>query len=264
MVATKVSELTQQAGPVTARVAKAGRGEPLVYLHGAFGQGGWPPFLDRLAERFTVYAPVTPGFGEGDGLEHLDDILDLTLYHYDLLDALGLHSPNIVGHYFGAMVAAEMAALRPRIVRRLVLVSPAGLWLDGDPGVDYFVTPPAELRGVLFRDPDSDIAKAAMPDPDTDEDRGQQALERVRALSTVGRFLWPIPDKGLHKRLHRITAPTLVVTGSEDQIVPAAYANEVTSRVPNSRAEVIHDTAHLPMLEQPEQFARIVSDFLAE
>lgn len=264
MVTAQLSELTVQAGPITAHVTRAGRGDPLVYLHGAFGHGGWPPFLDRLAERFSVYAPVQPGFGETDGVEHLDDILDLTLYHYDLLDALGLHSPNIVGHYFGAMVAAEMAALRPRIARKLVLVSPAGLWLDHDQGVDYFATPATELRGVLFRDPESAVARNTMPDLDTEEEQARQSLERVRALSTVAKFLWPIPDKGLHKRLHRITAPTLVVMGSDDQIVPAAYATEVTSRVPNSRAEVIHDAAHLPMLEQPEQFARIVSDFLAE
>lgn len=107
------TELTVNAGHITARVAKAGAGDPLVYLHGAFGYQGWPAFLDRLSERFTVYAPVHPGFGETDGVEGLDDILDLTLYHVDLLDALELERPHLVGHFFGAMAAAETAALHP-------------------------------------------------------------------------------------------------------------------------------------------------------
>ena len=264
MVIAQLSELTVQAGPITAYVTRAGQGDPLVYLHGAFGHGGWPPFLDRLAERFSVYAPVQPGFGETDGVEHLDDILDLTLYHYDLLDALELRSPIIMGHFFGAMVAAEMAALRPRIVRKLVLVSPAGLWLDDDPGVDYFATPARELRSTLFRDPESAVARSTMPDLDDEEEKARQSLERVRALSTVARFLWPIADKGLVKRLHRITAPTLVVLGSDDKVVPAAYGVEVTSRVPNSRAEIIQEAGHLPMLEQPDAFAHVVSEFLVE
>jgi pimeloyl-ACP methyl ester carboxylesterase len=264
MVTTQISQFTVQAGPITAQVAKAGQGDPLVYLHGAFGGGGWPPFLDALAERFSVYAPVQPGFGETEGIEHLDDILDLTLYHFDLLDALDVRSPIIVGHFFGAMVAAEMAALRPRIARKLVLISPAGLWLDDDPGVDVFATPATELRAVLFRDPKSAAAKKTMPELDDEEERAQQSLERARALSAVAKFLWPIPDKGLRKRLHRITAPTLVVMGSDDKLVPPPYGAEVTSRVPNSRVEVIQDSGHLPMLEQPEEVARVVSEFLSD
>ena len=103
-----------------------------------------------------------------------------------------------------------------------------------------------------------------MPDLDDAEEQARQSLERVRALSTVARFLWPIPDKGLTKRLHRITAPTLVVMGSDDKIVPAPYGAEVTSRVPDSRVETIEGAGHLPMLEQPDEFARIVSEFLVE
>ena len=72
-----------------AQVVKGGQGPPLVYLHGAFGYQKWQPFLDRLAHRFTVYAPVHPGFSETNGIESIDDVLDLALYHFDLLDALG-------------------------------------------------------------------------------------------------------------------------------------------------------------------------------
>ena len=79
--------LTVQVGSINTSVQKAGSGEPLVYLHGAFGYKGWPPFLDALAENFTVYAPLHPGFLDAEGIGEIDDLLDLVLYHQDLLDA---------------------------------------------------------------------------------------------------------------------------------------------------------------------------------
>lgn len=258
------ANLTIQIGSIKATVARAGRGGPLVYLHGAFGYGGWHPFLDLLSRRFTVYAPLHPGFAESDGVEQIDDLLDLTLYHFDLLDALGLKSPHLVGHFFGAMVAAEMAALRPNRVNRLVLAAPAGLWLDDNPGLDYFATPAGQLRKALFADPESAIARSVLPEPQNDDERAQQNIERVRALSVVGKFLWPIPDKGLKKRLHRIQAATLVVVAEHDQLVPPAYGYEFARRISGARLEVVKGAGHMFPLEKPDEFAALTTGFLRE
>ena len=260
---TTPEELTVQAGPITAQVARAGRGEPLVYLHGAFGYAGWPAFLDRLAQSYTVYAPVLPGFSESDGFDRIEDILDLTLYHFDLLDALGLQAPHIVGHFFGAMIAAEMASIRPQRVGKLVLASPAGLWVDHDPGVDYFATPADELRALLFSDPESAIARQSMPDPESDEERALQGIERALSLSAVAKFLWPIPDKGLRKRLHRIKSETLIVVADHDRIVPPSHGTEFSDLIAGSRLHTVEGAGHLFILERPDQFAGLVADFLA-
>ena len=123
-------------GDFSAEVARAGKGPPLLYLHGAVGQKGWAPFLDRLSQTFTVYAPVMPGYGSARGLDHLADLTDLTLYNLELLNQLGVARPHIVGHFLGGMVAAEMAAFSPPSVNRLVLVSPAGVWRDEEPVAD--------------------------------------------------------------------------------------------------------------------------------
>ena len=244
-------------------VAVKGSGEPLVYLHGAFGYRGWHPFLDLLAENFTVYAPIQPGFVDSaPGPDDLDELLDLILYHFDLLEALGLESPNVVGHFLGGMIAAEMAALRPGSVGKLVLAAPAGLWLDEEPGVDYFATPMDELRGVLFAEPDSDAAKSVLPEPQDDLERGTQIIERVRSLATVGKFLWPIPDKGLKKRMPRVKVPTLVVMGEQDKIVPVSYGAEYASRIANASVHTIENAGHMLMLEQAEEFAGVVREFL--
>ena len=246
-------------------VASKGSGEPLVYLHGAFGYRGWHPFMDALAENFTVYAPIQPGFVDSaPGPDDIDDLLDLTLYHFDLLDALGLESPNVAGHFLGGMIAAEMAAIRPNSVGKLVMAAPAGIWLDDDPGIDYFATPMEELRGILFAEPNSDAAKSVLPEPADDLERGTQILERVRSLATVGRFLWPIPDKGLKKRMRRITAPTLVVMGEQDKIVPASYGDEFASRIAGASVQTIAGAGHMMMIEQPSEFAEAVRGFLRD
>lgn len=241
----------------------AGRGDPLVYLHGAFGYRGWPRFLDRLSETFTVYAPLHPGFGEENGVENIDDMLDLTLYHIDLLEGLDLKRPHLVGHFFGAMIAAETAALHPHRVDKLVLASPVGLWLEDNPGIDYFTTPANELRATVFADPDSDVAVSTLPDAGDDDERQLQSIERARSLSTVAKFLWPIPDKGLAKRLHRIKAPTLVVVADGDPIVPSVHGEAFDVAIPDSRLHTIERAGHLFPLERPDEFAALIAEFLA-
>ena len=111
-----------------------GSGEPLVFLHGAYGLT-WDPFLEKLAESFTVYAPEHPGTtpGEPDGIQALHDLWDLVLYHYELFDVLGLAAPRLVGYSFGGMVAAEVAATAPERVSKLALIAPLGLWRDDAP-----------------------------------------------------------------------------------------------------------------------------------
>lgn len=253
---------TIEVGSIQVQVTKKGQGDPLVYLHGAFAYQGWYPFLDKLAEQFTVYAPVQPGFSENNGIDHIDDVLELALHYIDLLEALGLDKPNVVGHFIGGMIAAEMAAICSHNVGKLVLAAPAGIWLDDAPGVDYFATPATELKTVLFADPVSSVATALLPVPQTDEERGTQAIDRVRSLSTVGKFLWPLPDRGLKRRMGRIKSPTLIVVGENDQIVPARSAHEFTDRIPGSSQETIAGAGHLFQLEQPDKFAALVTDFL--
>ena len=162
------------------------------------------------------------------------------------------------------MVAAEMAAIRAADIGKLVLIAPAGFWQDDNPGRDYNTTPATEMRQALFADSDSDAAHAMYPIPKDDEELGWQIIHRVQSLSTVGKFLWPIPDKGLVRRIHRINRPTLVIMGEHDQIVPASYADLLTSRIPDSLSHVVYNAGHMMTHEQPGEVARLVLEFLSE
>jgi pimeloyl-ACP methyl ester carboxylesterase len=248
-------------GRFRVEVERSGQGRPLVYLHGATGQP-WAPFLNDFAEVYQVIKPVSPGWGESEGLDHLDDILDLTMFYYDLFDVLGLRSPWVIGHDFGGMIAAEIAALAPSSVSKLVLVSPAGLWLDEAPPLDLIVCNEAERNHALVYDQSRLDEVLNRPDPSDAVAVGQAHLDRTMALAATAKFTWPIWDRGLKKRAHRIKAPTLLVWGEHDGMIPPVYAGAFQRLIPNSKVAMIPETAHLPMLERPGEFVRIVSAFL--
>src|SRR5689334_6298213 len=119
-------------GDVRTQVLVAGEGPPLVFLHPVLGLQ-WDPFLDALAAHHTVYAPYLPGTAPGDPDSHkaILDNYDLTLVYDEILDAVGVEGPAaLVGHSFGGMVAADLAATFPARFDKLVLLCPIGLWTD--------------------------------------------------------------------------------------------------------------------------------------
>ena len=258
-MATETLSISLRGGDFQAEVLRSGAGPPLLYLHGAIGQKGWAPFLDRLAQDFTVYAPFIPGYSNSTGLEHLDDVFDLTLYHLALMDALGLDWAHLVGHFLGGMISADMAATAPSNVGRLVLVAPAGLWRDDAPVADFLAMNSAELEQHLWagrQNPASAEMEAA--------ERAPELLlpERVQDLTAAGKFLWPIPDRGLKRRAYRIKAPTLILWGDEDRFAPPVYAQDFSRLIRGSEVVLMPNAGHLLMLEHPDAFAGAVSSFL--
>ena len=249
-------------GMFQTKLRTAGRGAPLLYLHGAGGLRGWDAFLAELARQFTVYAPAHPGFETSTGIEHIDDMLDLVVYYNDFLDALGLESVHVVGHSLGGMLGAELAALSPQRVRKLVLVNAVGLWLDEHPVADFFAMTREQLAVALWHDPDSEVAKAMMAVPQDENAQLAAVLIRSQHLATAGKFLWPIPDKGLKKRMHRITAPTLIVWGQSDGLAPVVYAQEFQQRIAGAQVAILQRCGHMPMYEDAAGFVSTVTTFL--
>jgi pimeloyl-ACP methyl ester carboxylesterase len=239
-----------------------GSGEPLLFLHGASGLRGWDPFLSELAKQFTVYAPAHPGFESSSGIDHIDDVLDMVVYYNDFLDALGLDSAHVVGHSMGGMFAAELAALSPQRVRRLVLANAAGLWIEGQPVADFFAMTPEQLAIALWHDPNSEVAKTMMAIPQDEQAQLEAYLLRSQHLATAGKFLWPIPDKGLKKRIHRIKAQTLILWGQADGLVPVAYAHAFQQHIAGTRTLIMPHCGHMPMYEDPVAFVQAISNFL--
>ncbi|MCE2464537.1 MAG: alpha/beta hydrolase [Dehalococcoidia bacterium] len=256
--------LEMRGGKLSIEVLEGGSGDPLVYLHGARSLGGWNPHLDRLADRYHVFAPCHPGTGGSTGLEHLDDLWDLVLCYEEILDSLTSRPYHIIGLSYGGMIGTELAAQNPAKVRSLVLVGAIGLWLDESPIADIYVLGPEERAKATWHNPASEAARAYMAQPEDPEAKREAELSNIEALASTGKFIWPIPDKGLRKRIHRITSPTLMVWGKSDGLVPPVYADEFQRLIPGSRSVVIEECGHLPYLERPEEYFQNVFDFLSQ
>jgi pimeloyl-ACP methyl ester carboxylesterase len=245
------------------RVLEGGSGAPVVFLHSAGGLLRDNPFLDQLAQRYSVFAPEWPGYGESTGEELLEDMLDFTLHGWDLVDALGLRQPHLVGHSMGGMIAAEMACLAPRDLGKLVLVGAAGLWMDERPIPDLFAMLPHQIADVLFADPQKGQALlTGGADLSDMEALKEFYVASQRRLAMAGKILFPIPNRRLSKRLYRLTAETLVLWGAADRLIVPAYAERWKSLIPNARVQTIDGAGHMLPYEQPEAFVRTVGGFL--
>ena len=89
------------------------------------------------------------------------------------------------------------------------------------------------------------------------------ALACLLTIAAVNQFIWPLPDKGLSKRLHRIKADTLLVWGRQDRLVHPAYGDDFLRRIPGARLELVDGAGHLPQLEQFDQVAALIEGFLS-
>lgn len=257
-----------EVGGKQVRLLVGGDGPPLVYLHSAGADVEWGEAHELLAAMHRVYAPAAPGFAESTGIEDVDGILDLVLHTVDLLDALDLRSVPLVGTSFGGWIAAEVAALYPERVSKLVLVDPVGVWLDAHPIGELFGTPPPELAKLLFHDLSHPIAAmmlAFTPEmvPHLPEEVVLPQLKAMEALAKVG---WNpyLHDPKLAQRLRRVTAKTLILWGANDGIVDQAYAAYWQSRIGGSTVEILDGCGHLPPLERPADFATATLALLAD
>jgi len=249
--------------PITAKIYERGDGSPLLFLHSGSGITPSDPLVAALAEKHKVFAPRHPGFVDPDELDELRDVHDLALYHEELVAHLGVHS-------FGGMVAAEYAAHYPTRVSKLVLVAPLGLWNEDYPVVDFFTSFPFGMADLLWHDAQSPEAVAAMTAmAQGDDEEASQSDDPLTALMlrvlpgliTLGKYLWPLPDRGLSRRLRLISSPTLVVWGEKDKLAPPQYADDFVKAIPDATTAFIADAGHMAPYEKTAEFVRLVDDF---
>ena len=239
-----------------------GDGPPVVYLHGLLGQE-WSGFLEGLSAGRRVYAPAHAGSDEPDELRHLNGMYDLVLYYDDLFEALGLGQVDLIGHSFGGMVAAEIAAAHPGRVRRLVLMDALGLWRDDAPVADHLLASPDKQAWLLLGDPASEAVRHRLALPEDPELKIKETLRRITSMASVTHFIWPIPERGLAKRLHRIRAKTLVLWGAADKLISNIYARDFATHIKSAHAELIPGAGHSPQFSDERAVLQTVRSFLS-
>jgi pimeloyl-ACP methyl ester carboxylesterase len=243
------------------RVWTKGSGRALGVLAGFGGLPRWIPFLDELAKAHTVIVPSLPGF-PGGALGHtvLDSHLDWLLAARQILDKAGLGSANggadLLGASVGGSFAAEMAAIFPRSVRKLALIAPFGLFDESDPAADPWAQRKDNVPALMCADPKKWEALVAPPDG---ANSIEWPIEMVRAAEAAARAFWPLGNTKLEKRLGLIEAPTLVLWGEADRVLPPSYADRFATAINGpSRVQKIAGAGHLAYLDQPEAVAQAV------
>ena len=255
-------ECLSLAGDIEVGISRQGSGAPLLYLHGYEGHPGDASFLAQLARTRDVIAPEHPGYGSSASIDRFDDIVDVALHYRKLIQATAGGPVDVIGHSLGGMFAAELAALSPHLVRKLVLVAPFGLWLEDQQVPDLFAMSPNSLARLTWANPEGHAAQAAMTRSANGSSGAAAIITRTMNLSAAGKFLWPIPDRGTSRRLQYVEAPALVLTGAADRLIPPVYGEAWARSIAGARAEVIADAGHFPMLEQPEAFIAATERFL--
>jgi pimeloyl-ACP methyl ester carboxylesterase len=237
------------------RYQRGGSGVPLLYLHGGFGVAGWMPWMERLAATHDLIVPDHPGWGQSPLPPWLDNIHDLAYFYLDFMRALELERVHLVGHSLGGWLAAEIAVRSTERLATLTLVAPAGLRAPGVQKFDVFLATHEATTRAAFHD--QTFADQALAQP-LDGDALDVHLQNRFALARVG---WQprLYDPHLHKWLHRIDIPTLVLWGADDRIVPIAHSVEFTSRIPGARSAVIAACGHSPHIEAVDAFVTAVA-----
>jgi pimeloyl-ACP methyl ester carboxylesterase len=247
----------------------AGAGKPLFLLHG-FGANGylWRFLKPKIPPGYRTYVVDLKGFGRArkpnDGKYSARDQADLVL---DLVRTLGLSSVSLVGHSMGGGVAL-MAALKllddGRTLDRLVLIDPVSLPV---PRFDFlksrFVHGAAALLSPLAFWPGPLVRLALRvaycePDKVTDDQVEAYAaplrqLAARRALVSAGNQLFAEDLGELSRRYAEITAPTLLVWGQEDPVIPLSVGRELERLMPNARLLDIKRSGHIPIEESPDE-----------
>jgi abhydrolase domain-containing protein 6 len=252
--------LTVDVNGFPCRVWRKGTGPVIGWLAGFGGLPRWTPFLDKLAETRTVIVPSLPGFPGAIGHAILDNHLDWLVAVRQLLAKAGLDGVDLGGTSVGGSFAAEMAAVFPATVKRLVLLAPFGLFDDKEPPTDPWAQRADNVASLMCADPENWKKLVAPPEG---ANSVEWPIEMTRAAEAAARAFWPLGNTQLAKRLPLIEAPTLVIWGEQDRIQPPAYsrlfANGIKAR---TTIRTVANAGHLADLDQPEAVAKAVLEWL--
>jgi pimeloyl-ACP methyl ester carboxylesterase len=255
-------------------ILESGAGTPLVYLHGFADvhsvKEGWLPFHEHLAARARLIAPAHPGCAQSEENPDVESVEDVVFHYLEVLDALKLTRFDLAGSCVGGWIAAELAARHPEKIGKLVLLGSTGLFVEKALIGDVFMMAQPErgssyagLRELLFASADQPQGLALFPDGMGEIEDELRRYQMLRLGSRIG-FKPPyFYNYSLKHRLHRITAPTLVLWGEKDRMVPGIHGETYARLIPDAKLTVISGAGHSVYVEKPHETAKLVADFLS-
>ncbi len=227
----------------------------LVFIHGAGGGcRQWWYQVHGLGETVAMIAVDLPGHGgsAGPGMSRIDDY---AAWLGDLIRELGLSRIIPVGHSMGGAIAMTLALQQPELLQKLVLVGTGSRLRVAAQILDSFngaTTDPAFLKAAYSPATPAKLVELGLKEYATNPPeicRGD--FEACDVFDVTN-------------RLAEIKATTLVICGRDDLLTPVKYSEFLTQRLPAAQLEIIDNSGHMLMLEQPEAFNRVLRDFIVD
>jgi pimeloyl-ACP methyl ester carboxylesterase len=270
-----------------------GHGSPVVFIHGLGSSGymEWRLNLEKFAAGHRVYAPDLPGYGRTDKPRARYTIPYFARFIHRYMDDRRIRSAVLVGASLGGRIALEVALERPGLVRKLVLVNTLGLGrpkvrltqfaygLVSLPRVGEAAmriardalrwASPSMVRRLAARYAGvSTDLEQAMDDEYLEDLREMYAVDGFRDayLSTIRSLINPRALFGgqhdVSERLNELKIPVQLIWGADDPLFPVAHAERAQSLIGRSKLAVIAGAGHTPQSERPEEFNRVLHEFL--
>ncbi|HVS85998.1 MAG TPA: alpha/beta fold hydrolase [Gaiellaceae bacterium] len=246
-----------------------GAGDPLVLIHGlGYDRAGWGPLPDLLAERFRVVVLDNRGIGESDAPEGPYTVSQLAADTLAVLDAAGIERAHVLGASLGGLVAEELALAYPQRLAKLVLVSTAPGGPRSAPmpqaGLEAFTKfPTMEREAGLRLMVENALGEGTVRDrPELVEEIWRYRLDHAPALAAWQAQAYAGATFDAYDRVGGISAPTLVLHGTDDNVVDPRNGELLAQLIPGARLELVPDRGHLMVWEDPQTVARLVTEFL--
>jgi pimeloyl-ACP methyl ester carboxylesterase len=259
--ATFVEE-TVRVGDAALHLLRGGSGQPALVLHGIEGPEGWLAFHEALSRGAEVYAPSHPGFGQSPRPEWMESIAHQATFYEWFLRERGLAEIDLIGFGIGGWIAAEMATMNSANLRHLVLVDAAGIRPREGEVADIFVRRWRDVVESCVHDAESaeEYRRIYEESPIADFGGTREAGRSMTMRMCYKPYMY---NPAFPAVLGGVRAPTLVVWGEDDRIIPVECGRMYEAAIPGARLEVIDGCGHWPHYEKPAELAETISRFLA-
>ncbi|NJM86429.1 MAG: alpha/beta fold hydrolase [Hydrococcus sp. RU_2_2] len=265
-----------KVGSVNTRYWQAGdSGSTVILLHGGGGYIElWKHNIFALAKHHCVYAFDMVGAGRSDKPDAKYTFDFMAQFTRDFMKTLEISKANLIGISAGGGVALTFTLNFPELVDRLILVGSAGLGKEINfllrvttlPGLDKLFSSPSRASIAM-------LCKQAVYDSKLITDELIEEFYQMARLPgaaeatlNVGRSnfnIWGQFNRAIAQKLHTIIAPTLIIWGRQDSMVPVAHAQNAIATIPNARLEIIEACGHWSPIEYPQKFNQLVLEFLS-
>lgn len=229
---------------------------PVILLHGAGGSHlNWPPQIRRLSGQHVIALDL-PGHGKSDGVGR-QNILEYSKVVVAFMNAIKLPPAVMIGHSMGSAIALTLALRYPKRVRGLGLFG-GGAKLRVAPEILELASNPSTTHAIVEMVTERSFGPDANPRL---KKLGVQQMAEIRQPVLYGDFL-ACDDFDTRERISKVRVPTLILCGSEDRMTPPKRSEYLRDEIEGAELHIIDGAGHMLMLEQPDEVARLLGDFL--